>query len=162
MGREATMEGMQRHAPRGLAPLRAPAALRWIAADARDVARIEAGRSRSHPAVRSVTRGVVRWRRRIEQRRLLALTTRSALLGVALACLVRLAGLAMGHAETAVWLAPGLLAGLACLVFGLAHRTTDAAAARMLDRDLGLGARVSTALELERAGAPDGGAGTLR
>ena len=150
MGREATMEAMQRHA------------LRWIAVDARDVARVEAGRSRSLPAVGSVARGVVRWRRRIEQRRLLALASRSLLVGVALACLAQLAVLALGQAETAAWLAPGRSAGVACLAFGLAHRTSDGAAARMLDRDLGLGARVITALELERAGGPDAGAGSLR
>src|SRR4051812_26912174 len=150
MGREATMEAMQRHA------------LRWIAVDARDVARIESGRARSLPAVGSVARGLVRWRRRIEQRRLLALAIRSLLVAVALACLAQLAGLALGHAETAVWLTPGLLACAACVAFGLAHRTSDGAAARMLDRDLGLGARVSTALELERAGAAGDGASSLR
>jgi hypothetical protein len=159
---EATMDGMQRHTPRGYSARRAPAVLRWIAADARDVARIEIGGSGPRPAVRSVARGVVRWRRRIEQRRLLALALRSLLVGAGLACLAQLAGLASRHADSAVWLVPGLLGILACLAVGLAHRTSDQTAARMLDRDLGLGARVSTAFELEGEGAAEDGSCALR
>ena len=126
-----------------------PAALRWIAADARDIARIGPGQTRPAVAVRSVALGVRRWQRRVERRRLLALMRRAALVGVGAACALQIAALAMGGSGAGIWLLPGAIAALVVLAVGLAHRTTPASAARLLDRDLALGARVTTALELE-------------
>lgn len=133
----------------------APAALRWIAADARDVARIRPGATRPAGDVRTVARGVRRWQRRVERRRLLALSQRAALLGIAAACVLQVAALATGHSGAGAWLLPGVLVAALALAFGVAHRTTPSSAARLLDRDLALGARVTTALELETS-PPDG------
>ena len=47
------------------------------------------------------------------------------------------------------WLLPAAVLAVAAIGVGVAHRTSPAAAARLLDRDLDLGAEVTTALELE-------------
>ena len=61
----------------------APAVLRWIAADARDVARIgRAWPARPAVAVETIARGVRRWQYRVERRRLLALMRRAGLVGL--------------------------------------------------------------------------------
>jgi hypothetical protein len=153
-----TMTGMERQWRRRLAARRGPAVARWISVDARDVARIAPGSPAAALAVPSIARGVIRWRRRIEQRRLLAVLLRSALVGVASGCLLQLVALASGREGAGPWLVPAALVAGVGVALGLSRRTSDRIAARMLDRDLGLGAGVSTALELEQAG----GAGVLR
>ena len=133
----------------------AQSAVRWVAADARDVARIHgssAGPAVAFPddvSVATVEGGLARWQRRVERRRLLAVGRRGALLGVAAACLLQLGALASGNDGSGLWLLPAALPAVAAVAFGLAHRTSPAAAARLLDRDLALAAGVSTALELE-------------
>jgi hypothetical protein len=131
--------------------------LRWIAADARDVARIDRAPERPRVYVQTVARGLRPWQRRVERRRLLALIRRGALVAIAAACLLQMGALASGRNGAGVWLAPAAVVAAFSLAFGLAHRTSPAAAARLLDRDLALGAAVSTALELENAreGAAD-------
>lgn len=135
----------------------APAALRWIAADARDVARIERAPERPRVDVQTVAWGLRRWQRRVERRRLIALIRRGALVAIAVACVLQIIALASGRSGAGAWLAPAAVAAALSLAIGLAHRTSAAAAARLLDRDLGLGAAVSTALEIEtsQGAAPD-------
>jgi hypothetical protein len=131
-----------------------------LLADARDVARIAGAPLRNTQTVLSVASGVARWRRRIERLRSLAVVRRALIVAGASACLLQLVALAAGRAHLGLWLVPALLVALVCLVPGLANRTSASTAARMLDRDLGLGAGVTTALELEReAGIARGLAG---
>jgi hypothetical protein len=137
------------------------AAIRWIAVDARDVSRIDAGPSTARRNVPSVTQAVGRWRTRIEARRVVAIVLRSVVIGLLLACLLQVVALAAGRSGVGWWLVPAAVAGAACVAFGLAHRTTRRTAARMLDRDLALGAGVTTALELEGQGATTGTLGAL-
>jgi hypothetical protein len=129
----------------------ASAALRWVAADARDVARIHGSSARPVVvvAVPTVARGVTRWRWRVERRRLLALARRGALVGVSAACLLQIGALASGRDGLGLWLLPAAIVAALSLASGLAHRTSAATAARLLDRDLELGAEVCTGLELD-------------
>ncbi|MDP9259071.1 MAG: hypothetical protein M3Q31_21340, partial [Actinomycetota bacterium] len=60
--------------------------LRWIAAEARDVARIDRATVRPAVAVETIARGVRCWQHRVERRRLLALLRRAALVGLGAAC----------------------------------------------------------------------------
>src|SRR3954469_25921219 len=128
--------------------------LRWLATDARDVARITSGRAVSPAEGPSAALAGARWQRRVELRRLLALARRAALAGLAAGCALELAALASGGEGIGPWLAPAVAIAFACALFGATARTSPATAARMLDRDLALGAEVTTALELEAPGAP--------
>jgi hypothetical protein len=156
------MHGMQRQRSGGHGARRAPVARRWVAVDALDVSRIEPGSSVAPHSTPSITQGVARWRARIEWRRARAILVRSLVIGLGLACLLQVGALAAGRAGVGWWLVPAGLVSAACMAFALAHRTSDATAARMLDRDLALGAGVSTALELEQDEDPAGVPGTLR
>src|SRR4051812_4514968 len=127
----------------------ASATLRWIAADARDVARITHGADRPRVDVQNVARGVRRWQRRLERKRLVALLRRCAIVGVAAACALQIGALVSGRSGSGIWLAPAFISGGLALAIGLTRPTTVETAARLLDRDLALGAAVSTALELE-------------
>ena len=149
------MNGMLRDERRR--PPGAAEALRWIAADARDVARIDHGADRPRVYVQTVARGLRPWQRRLERRRLVALLRRCAIVGITVAGVLQIGALASGSRGPGVWLAPALAAAALALVLGLTRRTTAEVAARLLDRDLALGAEVSTALELEtsRAGEAD-------
>ena len=129
----------------------APAAVRWIAADARDVTRIGECKSRPAVDVESVAWGVRRWQKRLERRRLLAVLRRAALVALAAGCVLQIGALAAGSSGVGLWLAPVALVGAVALAIGVARRTTPASAARLVDRDLSLGAEVTTALELEAA-----------
>jgi hypothetical protein len=140
----------------------APAALRWIAADARDVTRISEAEARPTVDVESVAWGVRRWQRRLERRRLLAVLRRAVLVTLAAGCVLQIGALAGGGSGLGPWLVPAALVAAAALAIGLASRTTPSSAARLVDRDLSLGAKVTTALELEslaRGGRPAGLAG---
>ena len=132
-------------------------ALRWIAADARDVACIDHGADRPRVDVQTVARGLRPWQRRVERRRLVALLRRCAIVGIIVASVLQIGALASGSRGPGVWLVPALVAAALALTLGLTRRTTAEVAARLLDRDLALGAEVSTALELEtsRAGGAD-------
>jgi hypothetical protein len=149
------MNGMLRDERRR--PPGAAEALRWIAADARDVARIDHGADRPRVYVQTVARGLRPWQRRLERRRLVALLRRCAIVGITVAGVLQIGALASGSRGPGVWLAPALAAAALALALGLTRRTTAEVAARLLDRDLALGAEVSTALELEtsRAGEAD-------
>ncbi|HET6174052.1 MAG TPA: hypothetical protein VFD90_15685 [Gaiellales bacterium] len=125
------------------------AVLRWIEADARDVARVDRAETGPAVLVQTVARGVRRWQRRLERRRLVGATRRSALVGISAACVLQIAALATGNSGAGLWLVPAALLAAIAGAIGLAHRTSPATAARLLDRDLGLGAEVTTALELE-------------
>ncbi len=92
---------------------------------------------------------------------MVAVVLRSALVALAAACLIQSAVLASGGDGAGLWLLPAALVGVVCLALGLSDRTTPETAARMLDRDLELGAKVSTALELERQADPPRGLGSL-
>jgi hypothetical protein len=133
----------------------AQAAVRWVAADARDVACIRGSSSGPAVAVQAVVsvatvaRGLKVWQRRVERRRALAIGRRGALVGAGAACLLQLGALATGNDGSGPWLVPAGGLAAAAVAIGLAHRTSPVAAARLLDRDLELGAGVSTALELE-------------
>src|SRR5436305_2262932 len=127
----------------------APAALRWIAADARDVTRISEAEARPTVDVESVAWGVRRWQRRLERRRLLAVLRRAVLVTLAAGCVLQIGALAGGGSGLGPWLAPAALVAAAALAIGVARRTTPSSAARLVDRDLSLGAKVTTALELE-------------
>jgi hypothetical protein len=129
----------------------APAVLRWIAADARDVARIDRTHVRPAVAVETIAGGVRRWQHRVERRRRLALMRRAALVGLGAACVMQIGALATGSSGTGAWLIPGALLAAVALAIGIAHPTRASSAARLLDRDLGLGAKVATALELENS-----------
>jgi hypothetical protein len=137
----------------------APAALRWIAADARDVARIDRSTVRPAKAVETIARGVRLWQHRVERRRRLALMRRAGLVGLGAACAIQSGALATGNSGAGVWLIPGALLAALVLAIGITHPTSASSAARLLDRDLALGAAVATALELEnsqRLAAPRG------
>ena len=143
--------------------------MRWVASDARDVARIHGSSAgpavaiQADVSVATVAGGLKRWQRRVERRRLLALGRRSALAGVGAACLLQLGALASGSEGSGPWLVPAGLVAAVAVAIGLAHRTSPAAAARLLDRDLFLGAGVSTALESRRpCSAPAVAAGSAR
>ena len=123
----------------------------WLAADAPEVTRVDLTSASAARPVPSVAAGVRRWRSRIERRRLLALGRRSLLVAAAAACVLELAALATGRRGAGIWLVPAAAVLLASLAFGAAHRTSAAAAARLLDRALGEDAAVDTALELEAA-----------
>ena len=137
------------------------AGLRWIASDARDVARIEPGVQGTPVAIASASLAVARWRGRVERHRLMSVVLRSALVALAAACLLQVVALASGGEGVGLWLLPAALVAVVCLALGLSDRTTPGTTARMLDRDLDLGAKVSTALELESEAAPPRGLGTL-
>jgi hypothetical protein len=137
----------------------APAALRWIAADARAVARIDRSTVRPAEAVKTIARGVRLWQHRVERRRRLALLRRAGLVGLGAACAIQSGALATGNSGAGAWLIPGALLAALVLAIGITHPTSASSAARMLDRDLALGAAVATALELEnsqRLAAPRG------
>ena len=123
----------------------------WLAADARDVTRVDLTTTSAPRPVPSVAVGVTRWRGRVERRRLLAVGRRSLLVAAAAACVLELAALATGRRGAGIWLVPAAAAFLASLAFGAAHRPSPAAAARMFDRARGEDAVVDTALELEAA-----------
>ena len=95
----------------------AQSAVRWVAADARDVARIHgssAGPAVAFPgdvSVATVEGGLARWQRRVERRRLLAVGRRGALLGVGAACLLQLGALASGNDGSGLWLLPAVVPG---------------------------------------------------
>jgi hypothetical protein len=133
----------------------AQAAARWVAADARDVARIRGSSAGPAVAVQvdvsvaTVARGLEHWQRCVERRRVLAVGRRGALVGAGAACLLQLGALTTGGDGPGPWLVPAAALAVAAVAIGLAQRTSPAAAARLLDRDLELGAGVSTALELE-------------
>ena len=82
------------------------------------------------------------------------------LVALAAACLLQVVALASGGEGLGFWLLPAALVAVVCVALGLSDRTTPGTAARMLDRDLDLGAKVSTALELESGSTP-GGLGAL-
>ncbi len=136
----------------------ARAAVRWLAADVRDVACIQGSSAgpavavQADVAVATVAGGLERWQRRVERRRLLAVGRRAALVGIAAACLLQLVALARGNDGSGLWLLPAGVLAATCLALGVARRTSPVAVARLLDRDLDLGAGVSTALELEATG----------
>ena len=129
--------------------------LRWVAVDARDVACIHGSSAgpavafQGDIAVATVEAGLARWQRRVERRRRLAVGRRAVLLGLGAACVLQLGALASGHDGSGPWLLPAAVLAVAAIGVGVAHRTSAVAAARLLDRDLDLGAEVTTALELE-------------
>jgi hypothetical protein len=138
-------------------------AARWLLADARDVAFIDGAKRGDGHSVPSIAAGVASWQRTIGRRRMVALVRRALIVGFAAACVLQVGALVAGNAGLGLWLLPALVLTVLCLVPGVAHRTSAAIAARMLDRDLRLGAGVTTALELERgpANGPRGGLGAL-
>ena len=121
----------------------------WLAADARVVTRIDLAAPPARRDVASVADGVERWRGRVERRRVAAYARRSLLVAAAAACVLEVIALAAGGRGTGLWLVPAAAVLAASLVYGAAHRTSEARAARMLDRALGADAAVDTALELE-------------
>jgi hypothetical protein len=126
------------------------AAARWLLADPRDVAFIEGVPSPRRVNVASVSVGLARWQRTIGRRRVAALLRRVLIVAVASACILQLVALAAGTSGPGAWLLPAVVVALLALLPGLSRRTSAAVAARMLDRDLRIGAEVSTAYELER------------
>jgi hypothetical protein len=135
---------------------------RWLRADPRDVAFIDMARTGTARSVPSISAGVAGWQRSIGRRRAIALARRALIVGLAAACLLQLGALATGNGGPGPWLVPALLLVALCLVPGIAYRTSPAIAARMLDRDLGHGAEVATALELERGPSVDAAHGLAR
>jgi hypothetical protein len=133
---------------------------RWLIADARDVTFIGDARPKAGASVPTVSAGIARWQRTIGRRRMVALLRRSLIVGLAAACILQLAAIVSGTSGPGVWLVAALVPALLSLLPGLLHRTKPATAARMLDRDLELGAGVTTALELER-GTQTQGLGAL-
>ncbi len=85
-------------------------ALRWIAADARDVACIDHGADRPRVDVQTVARGLRPWQRRVERRRLVALLRRCAIVGIIVASVLQIGALASGSRGPGVWLVPALAA----------------------------------------------------
>src|SRR5258705_10553827 len=142
---ESMVRGERRRSPGG------PAVLRWIAADARDVARIDRTQVRPAVAVEAIAGGVRRWQHRVERRRVLALLRRTALVGLGTACVLQIGALATGNSGTGAWLIPGPALAAVVPAIGIAHPTRASSAARLLDRDLALGAKMATALELENS-----------
>ena len=135
---------------------------RWLIADARDVAQIGPARPRASGAVHSIAAGLASWQSSIERLRLIAVVRRAAIVGLLAACLLQAAAVGGGRGGVGPWLWPALVLALLVPVPGILRRTSPAVAARMLDRDLGLAAGVTTALELEReAGTPTGLAGLV-
>ncbi len=123
---------------------------RWLVADARDVTFIGDARPKAGASVPSVSAGIARWQRTIGRRRTLALLRRSLIVGLGAACVLQLAAIVSGTSGPGAWLVAALVPALLSLLPGVLHRTKPTTAARMLDRDLALGAGVTTALELER------------
>ena len=147
--------------PRRELPRRTDVA-RWLVVDARDVARIARARPRTPGAVHSIGAGLASWQRSIERLRLIAVARRGAIVGLLAACLLQAAAVVSGHAGLGPWLWPALVLAMLVPVPGILRRTSPSVAARLLDRDLGLAAGVTTALELEREeGTPTGLAGLV-
>ena len=155
---------------RSTAELTADAA-RWLRADARDVVRVKpVERSAGAPgepaegAGPSVSRalldGLGRWRARLGRRRAVVLLRRRLLVALALGVALELIGAATGAGtgtRALLLIAPTVIV-LGGAVAALRDRPRVAEVAQLLDHDLGLAERVSTALELDsqspRAGQP--------
>jgi hypothetical protein len=148
-----------RHPRRQIRPR--PAVARWFAADARDVTRIALSPVRPTRVAASVASGIAGWQRSIERRRLLALGRRGAIVGLLAACLLQVVAVLAGHAGFGPWLWPALGISLVAPLPGALRRTSPSVVARMLDRDLGLGAGMTTALELEQRPESSGGLAAL-
>jgi hypothetical protein len=139
-----------------VAPLR-----RWLRSGAGDVITIAPARRERQPSTLGMRGGLPRWRRRIERRRGVVLTRRWLLLGLVVASALELLAAAVGAADRALWLAaPGavVLAGVGA---GLRTRIASSQATLLLDRQLGLSERLTTALELSSGEVAAGSLGAL-
>jgi hypothetical protein len=129
---------------------------RWLHGDAGDVVRIVPARRDRERAPLGLRDGLPRWRRRIDRRRTAALVRRWLLLGLALAVVVELIAAVAGVSGRALWLIlPGAIT-IAGIAAGLRARVDPAQATLLLDRQLGLSERLTTALELTRADSASG------
>lgn len=134
---------------------------RWLRADVRDVLRVEPkGASTAAPAPpelegsppsQTLLAGLDSWRMRLGRRRSLVLVRRRLLVALALGIALELIGILAGGGPgtRAAWLiAPALLAvGSLAAALHVGPRVPEVA--RLIDHDLALAERVSTALELE-------------
>jgi hypothetical protein len=104
------------------------------------------------PAVQTVIPGLERWRLRMHRQRAVTTSLRWLLVGLVVGVVLELVGLAVGAGSRtrALWLLGPALVSLAGAVAELRRRSPAVnEVARLLDHDLALAERVSTALELE-------------
>lgn len=135
---------------------------RWLRSDVGEVVTIVpiANPDRSAPAI-GLAAGLRGWRRRILRARAVVLVSRQLVLALGIAIVLELLGALTGAGSRAVWLAlPAALATLGVLA-GLRQRPQPRDTALLLDRQLGLAERLTTALELGSAAAAMGPLGTV-
>lgn len=144
------------------------AVIRWLRTDARDVVGVEPiGPSRRPnedevtPGSRSTTAdgstrrpgvltdGLLRWRRRVLHRRIVALIRRQLLLALGLGALLELIALVAGAPDRAVWLIAPAIVALCGVLAGLWQPIAVTDVALLLDRELALAECLGTAVELE-------------
>jgi hypothetical protein len=134
---------------------------RWLHGNAGDVVRIVPARRDRERARLGLREGLPRWRRRIDRRRIAALVRRWLLLGLVLAVVVELLAAVAGASDRALWLIlPGAMT-IAGIAAGLRARVDSAQTTLLLDRQLGLSERLTTALELTPAETARGPLGAL-
>jgi hypothetical protein len=125
-------------------------AWRWLHGDAPDIIRIVPSR-RAHPRGGSpvgLREGISRWRGRIERLRIAAVVRRRVLLGLLFAAALELLAAATGAPDRALWLIAPAALTLLGIAAGTNRRVDVVAATLLLDRQLGLDERLTTALEL--------------
>jgi hypothetical protein len=121
---------------------------RWLHSGASDLVLIVPARHRQAPTPIGMREGLPRWRRRMDRRRVAALARRWLLLGLSIAVAIEFLLVAVGAPGRWLWLALPLILACAGAVAGLSRPVGSVEAALLLDRQLGLSERLTTALEL--------------
>jgi hypothetical protein len=124
------------------------ALLRWLDGDASALIRIVPARHAGDPRPLGLSDGLARWRGRIERRRAIALARRWLILALLFAVAVELIAAAAGAAHRGLWLLPIALPALIAVAAVTRRRVGAVEATLLLDRQLGLSERLTTALEL--------------
>jgi hypothetical protein len=142
-------------------PAKSSDVTRWLRADAPDVVRIAPTGATLHPGTApsspgSLGEGLERWRVSLSRVRLVALARRQLLVAGAVAVVVELILVAVGTGRTTrvIWLAVPAVVAAAGIGAGLRRRLATPDVARLLDHDLSLAERVSTAVEVGARSRP--------
>jgi hypothetical protein len=126
---------------------------RWLGVDTLDTVYLVGRPDALASPAASVAAGTDALRAKVERRRRLVVARRAATVLLVGAALLEGLALAFGARSVSLWLLPAVVPALVVLGAGRQGRATRPAAARLLDRDLHLGAVVATAFELESRAA---------
>ena len=122
---------------------------RWLRSDLDDVVRVVPRRGADGPRrAIPLSAGLGGWERRFLRARTGVLLRRQLLLALGIAAALELLGTLTGASDRILWLAVPAAVALLGALLGLHRAPTPEHAALLLDRQLGLAERLTTALEL--------------